>query len=54
MPYFGMGHSHSGTDVDVVDWFSNMYVPWIPVAKSQDKLSLLHRCDKSIIALLDY
>ena len=47
--------SHSGTDVCVVDWFSNMYVPWIPVAKIHDKLSFLRRvCGKSITALLDY
>ena len=25
--------SHSGTDVCVVDWFSNTDVPWIPVVK---------------------
>ena len=47
--------SHSGTDVCVVDWFLNMYVPWIPVAKINDKLTFLHRiCGKSITALLDY
>ena len=47
--------SDSGTDVCVVDWFLNIYVPWIPVAKIYDKLSFLHRvCGKSITALLDY
>ena len=47
--------SHSGTDVYVVDWFLNMYVPWIPVAKINDKLTFLHRIwGKSITALLDY
>ena len=47
--------SHSGTDICVVDWFSNMYVLWIPVVKIHEKLSFLHRvCGKSITALLDY
>ena len=27
------GGSRSGIDVSVVDWFSNVYVPWIPFAK---------------------
>ena len=47
--------SHSGIDICVVDWFSNMYVPWFPVTKFHDKLSFLRRvCGKSITALLDY
>ena len=47
--------SLSGTDVGVVDWFLNMYVPWIRVAKIPDKLSFHPRvCSKSITALLDY
>ena len=36
--------------VCVVDWFSNMYVPWIPDAKVHDKLSFLL---KSITVLVD-
>ena len=45
----------SGTDGCVVDWFSSMNVPWIPVANIHDKLSFLRRvCSKSISALLDY
>ena len=49
--------SHSGTNVCMLDWFSNkiMYVPWISVAKIHDKLSFLHRvCGKSITALFYY
>ena len=46
--------SHSGTDVCVVDWLSNMFVPWIPVAKIHNKLSFRRVCGKSITALLDY
>ena len=33
--------SHSGTDVYVIDWFSNMYVPQIPVGTILDKISFL-------------
>ena len=47
--------SHSGTDVCVVDWFSSMYVTWIPVANIHDKLLFFRRVySKSITALLDY
>ena len=39
----------------VVDWFSNMYVPWIPAAQMYGKLSfpLKPGSSKSITALVD-
>jgi len=45
---------HFGTDVFVVDWFSNKYVPWIPVAKINDKLSFLCRVGSKSITSNPY
>ena len=44
--------SHSGKDVCVVDSFSNMYLHWIPVAKTHYLLFVQFVVNQSVIYLI--